>query len=119
MNFGDQLSELRKDNRYTQKQLAETLNLSDSSISNYEKGTNEPALSTLIKMALLFEVSTDFLLGLTNVRTQYNTKRNEKIGDYGLDIFIEQVLKLDKEHRKMLSVALRLISLDNVNNNRR
>jgi transcriptional regulator with XRE-family HTH domain len=50
----------------TQKQLAAALSLSKFSISMYENGKSTPAGDTLIKMAQIFDVTSDYLLGLSD-----------------------------------------------------
>ena len=51
----------------TQQQVSEYLHISQPSYIRYENGSAEPSLENLVKLADLFDVSTDFLLG----RTQY------------------------------------------------
>lgn len=60
---------LREEKGLTQKDLAQTLGLnSKSTITNYEQNTRDPDYETLIKIAKFFEVSIDYLLGLTDKR---------------------------------------------------
>ncbi|GAA3411233.1 hypothetical protein GCM10020370_58600 [Paenibacillus hodogayensis] len=74
MLIGKQLRELRKEHKMIQEQLATILNLAKSTISQYENNVNEPDLKTLVKLADLFEVSTDYLLGRSLVRTIPDTE---------------------------------------------
>lgn len=53
------LKKLRKQNRITQRNLAEALHISQTSVSKYERGESEPDLEMVIKMADFFEVSID------------------------------------------------------------
>ena len=62
------LRELRKEKNITQLKLAMELNMSQNSISRYEKGDREPGLAELIRIADYFDVSVDFLLERTNNR---------------------------------------------------
>ncbi len=55
----------------TQKELADFLQVSQQSISKYENGMREPDYETLIKMASFYDVSVDYLLGLTNVNNTH------------------------------------------------
>lgn len=64
--FNERLKELRESKNLTQTQLAKDLFIDQRSISFYEIGKYEPNLDTLIKIAKYFEVSTDYLLGLTD-----------------------------------------------------
>lgn len=61
--FGEILSSLRTKRGMTQAQLARKLNLSNVSISKYENGNQFPDTDTLKKIADVFNVSTDYLLG--------------------------------------------------------
>ena len=62
--FQEKLYELRKAMNLSQKQLAEKLNTNNSSICDWEKGRSQPDLQMLKNIALFFEVSSDYLLGL-------------------------------------------------------
>lgn len=64
--FRERLLELRKLNKLTQTHVAEHLNISQPSYIRYENGNAEPTLDNLVKLADLFEVTTDYLLGRTN-----------------------------------------------------
>ena len=61
--FGDILQELRKDKGWTQAELGNKLGVSKSEIGSYELGISEPSFENLIKIAELFNVNIDFLLG--------------------------------------------------------
>jgi len=65
-NFGERLKELRKSHSLSQRKLAEALNLAQSSIFSYEKGQKSPTAEVIIRAADYFEVSADYLLGLTD-----------------------------------------------------
>lgn len=62
MNTGDKLAKLRKENNYTQEQLAEILGVSRQSISKWESGIMYPETDKLIRMSELFDCSLDYLL---------------------------------------------------------
>ena len=64
VNFGNRLKTLRIKKKLTQQQLAGLLGLTKSVISAYENGLRYPAYDVLIKIARIFKVSTDFLLGV-------------------------------------------------------
>lgn len=66
--IGKRLKTLRIEEGLLQKELAEKLSLTQQTISLYESGSREPDAETLIKIADFFEVSTDYLLGKTNIR---------------------------------------------------
>lgn len=62
MTFGDKLSKLRKENNYTQEQLAELLDVSRQSISKWESDLAYPETDKLIRLSELFHCSVDYLL---------------------------------------------------------
>ena len=64
--LGKTLKELRIQNEYTQKQVADMLNINSVTYLHYEKDQREPPLSLLADMAKLYDVSVDYLLGLTD-----------------------------------------------------
>ncbi|WP_157456208.1 helix-turn-helix domain-containing protein [Carnobacterium maltaromaticum] len=59
---------IREDNDVTQQQMAELLNVSQNTYSQYETGKIEWTASTLIKIADYFDVSVDYLLDRTRVK---------------------------------------------------
>lgn len=61
--FFERLSELRTENNVSRTKLAEKLNVSVRLISYWENGQRECSFDMLIKIADIFSVSVDFLLG--------------------------------------------------------
>ncbi len=64
-NFPRILSLLRKEKGISQKKAAESLGISQSLLSHYEKGIRECGLSFVLKVAEFYDVSCDYLLGKT------------------------------------------------------
>ena len=62
MTIGEILRNLLSDMDITQKQLAESLNMGASTLSNYFQNNREPGYGTLKRLADFFNVSTDYLL---------------------------------------------------------
>ena len=60
---------LRKEKKFSQKQVAEDLGISQALLSHYEKGIRECGLDFLIKVSDYYSVSCDFLLGRTPERS--------------------------------------------------
>lgn len=73
--FSARLRTLREESKLTQVQLAEALNVSRGSISFYENGDRVPDIQFLEDVARYFEVSSDFLLGHTDVRNEADSQR--------------------------------------------
>lgn len=66
--IGERLKQLRLEKRLRQDQVARLVNVEKSSISMYENGLRQPSYQTLVRLATVFNVSTDYLLGRTNDR---------------------------------------------------
>lgn len=70
MTLGNRIKFLRKRANITQSELAEKLNLSFGTISKYEKDEISIPSETLLKIANIFNVSTDFLLGRVDIKNE-------------------------------------------------
>jgi transcriptional regulator with XRE-family HTH domain len=71
MDFKTRLNELLDEIDMKQSKLADILNLKSSAISKYKIGLTQPSIITLIKMADVFKVSVDYLLGLSSIKNPY------------------------------------------------
>ena len=85
MDFGYRLKELRAQAGLTQKQLAEQIGVTKSVVSFYELRERTPSPEILVKLAAVFHVSTDYLLGI---------ERQRSIDITGLDSEDEKVVRL-------------------------
>ncbi len=65
-NFGEKIKEFRISLGLTQKELAQKIGQTQSTIFYWEKNINEPSISSLKKLCEVFDVSADYLLGLTD-----------------------------------------------------
>jgi transcriptional regulator with XRE-family HTH domain len=65
--FSKRLLKLRKEKHMTQEQVGQIIGVRKTAISRYENG-READYDTLVKIAQYFDVSTDYLLGLVDVR---------------------------------------------------
>ena len=64
--IGERLAELRKDTGLNQQDLADKLGLSLSAISSYERSISSPDDDVKIKLAKMFNISLDYLIGASN-----------------------------------------------------
>lgn len=125
MKMGEILAELRKDKNLKQKDLAELLNLSIGTISNYETGSHEPDFTTLNKLADFFHVSTDFMLGRTTLPYDISRLNEPLIGDVTISSLANTLLNMSTEdlasaieYIHLLSFRTRMIAEDtNYNKN--
>lgn len=92
MDLNERIRQLRLENKLTAKKLGNIFKVSESTISLYESGKRTPNKDLLIKMSDYFNVSTDYLLGKTdipNIELHYNF--TEK-GEFDIAIEIEKIL---------------------------
>ena len=85
-SFGDRLKELRKSKKLTQVQVSEMIDVQQGTYSRWENGTLEPSLEAVVKLAKLFDTTTDYLLG----KTIYST----------LDVVPHPITRIDLKKQK-------------------
>jgi len=64
--FGERLTEIRKKNNISQRQLSADLGLGSTGVYYYESGKKTPSIEVLLKLSQYFHVSADYLLGLVD-----------------------------------------------------
>jgi transcriptional regulator with XRE-family HTH domain len=62
------IEKLRKDNEMTQVELANRLGISRSAVNAWEMGISKPHINHIIELAIVFRVTTDYLLMIDNAR---------------------------------------------------
>lgn len=88
MKFGARLENLLEERNISQKQLSRELHIAPSTLNGYLRRNREPDFTTLIELAEYFDVSTDYLLGITNLRStstpveDYNDEEGDLISIY-------------------------------------
>lgn len=93
MRINETVKELRTRDNMTQTELAEKLNCNRQKIADWERGKTTPAADDIILLAKIFNVSADYLLGITRVKTDDRDLRF--VCDYtGLDEESVQRLKI-------------------------
>ena len=91
------IKELREEKGLSQLQFAQKVNLTQQAISLYEKGDREPSLEVIKNIADFFEVTTDYLLGKSDIRNPEKIKSIPHANSSGLD-----TTGLDEEDLKEL-----------------
>lgn len=86
MLFTQRIKEVIDESDYTQKQIAQKLNISEGNITNWKNGDNLPSIYILYQLCILLNISADYLLGLEDengTKTYTNTYNNNgtHIGD--------------------------------------
>lgn len=64
--IGERIKRVRKDKKLTQKEVCDTLEMPQPNLSLYETGETRPPLSFLIAFAKEYDVSIDYLVGITD-----------------------------------------------------
>jgi len=92
VDFGIRIKHLRQGSNLTQVQVAERLHISKAMVSSYETNIRLPSYDVLIKIATLYGVTVDFLLGFDRL----------KMVDVGglTDSQVDLVLRMVNEFRK-------------------
>lgn len=92
-SFGIKLKRLRSEKELTQKELSSLLGLTRATISSYERCALYPSIEALISICQFFNVSADYMLGLSDTNTfdtSYLTDQQELIIRALLDEFREK-----------------------------
>ena len=96
VNFSENIKKLRRQQHMTQKDLAERIGISKAMISAYETEMRYPSYDVLIKLAAVFGVTTDFLLGLEKKNTVDITDLDEE----EIQI-VEDLISICKKRKKI------------------
>lgn len=95
------LRKVRKESGMTMKDLAQRIGVSESAISQYENGKRQPGYETLIELSKIFDVSTDYLLGI---------EEGDELSFSDADLELIKIYKAakqsDKEHINALIKAI-------------
>jgi transcriptional regulator with XRE-family HTH domain len=106
MVFGERIKQLRTEHQWTQEYVCEKLNISPGALSRYETSMYEPKSLELVKdFANLFGVSTDYLLGKSDIRNpeEYKYAYNRPKEAEGLsDEEVNDALRFYKEMKKKI-----------------
>lgn len=97
-DFGRNLSAKRVENNLSQKAMAEAVGVAQSTYSLYEKGSREPNISKIVKIAEVLSVSVDELFGVNSADDSLMDLINRlDTGDRGEIVgMVKQMLKSDK-----------------------
>lgn len=90
MDISHNLKKLRLEKGLTQIELSKNLNINRATYAHYETGRREPDIETLKLLADYFNVSVDYLLGNSDIKTTPNSKE---------DTPAEKISKLVKENK--------------------
>jgi transcriptional regulator with XRE-family HTH domain len=120
--FASILRNERKTKKITLRELSEKIGISYSSLGKYERGEYEPDIKTIIKLSSFFDVSVDYLLGLTPIKnyktigTLYDKNLINSIDQLDIDPAIKE--GVEKFIFKSTSLMLPYLNNDNIKSDR-
>ena len=102
ITLGKMISSLRKKKGMTQAELAEKMGVTDKAVSKWERDLSCPDISSLPKLAEIFDISVDELM---QVKTGLKEKQNSKVSE-----IIDTVLKAVATAAGVATVALTVLN---------
>ena len=114
--FGERLRFLRSERNLHQSELGEILELSPSAIGSYERNLREPSHAHLVRIADLFNVSTDYLLCRTEERltvSDYTKQDNLPLSALLLDhtVNLDGEILSERDKSRILDIAHTILRL--------
>jgi transcriptional regulator with XRE-family HTH domain len=100
-DFGSRLRGLRTERGLSQRELADLVGIEVMQVNRYERGVNVPSIETAVKLAGVFQLTTDELLGGSRERPEAPVLRNLKL--------YERLRLLDDLPKDDQAVVVRLI----------
>ncbi len=104
-NFSVRLTDLRREKRVSQKEAAANLGVSQALLSHYEKGIRECGLDFLKKACDYYDVTSDYLLGITDSRHGFNDIYNKHELASDSELRIKTILRAMVSLEEHLSAA--------------
>lgn len=104
--FGEMLAELRKDRGMTQRELADVIHVSVSTISNYEQDIHFPDMEKLLDIADFFHVTTDYLLGRCSSNLSTDVFSEILVGEKTVGDIIQDLRKLPSDRKNAIVLIL-------------
>lgn len=101
MLFAERIKELRENKEISQTQLADLMHISQSSISEYESGKQQPPLSMLIQLSEFFDVNIDYLLGHSDIKISME-KLRQKLSTKSGCVTIDDFIRLKEDEKEAI-----------------
>lgn len=99
--LGNRIQKVRKDKGMKQYDLAEAIGVNFTTVSLYEAGKREPRRETLEKIALVTNVSVDYLYGLSDDRVLDQTRLTQE--EIEASELMKRIMRLPKEKRDVIN----------------
>lgn len=95
MNVGEMLRKLRESHHLQISDVADAIGMSRQGYNNYEIGSRNPSLDTIVKLAKFYNVSTDYILGVSDLDNNSDITQNDvKITDEKAEKLLQSFLQL-------------------------
>jgi transcriptional regulator with XRE-family HTH domain len=95
MTLGERLKTAREEKEYTQTSVAKLTGINNKTLSNWENDVSKPAPDDLAALASLYNISVDWLVGNTIIRTPLGVLAGHRSDDFRHDLPPEQVQEIE------------------------
>ena len=112
--FHEIFSELRKDRHLTQKTLAEKMNVTGGTVSNYETGRHQPDPAALKWFADFFGVTVDYLLGRTEYMTSIEVFDETVSGQHTVGSLVERITSMSEKNKELACEMIDAIYISDI-----
>lgn len=102
--FGDRLRTIREENNMLAKDLAKLVGVEPAAVTNWEKGVRFPKDNVILRIAEIFNVTTDFLLGRDVYQSYSNALSSTESTLRGVKLSTHQLVNIDKEVLNLMSM---------------
>lgn len=109
-SIGDRILTIRKELNISQKELADKVGITEASLSRYENNLREPRAEILGKIAIALGVSTDYLLGQTDIQNPQDYKLVKSLA--GDDPELLEILKKFAKREDLKVILKQLLNVD-------
>lgn len=106
----NRIAQLRKSKHLNQTGLAMKLNISQYLVSAYENGRHQPGIDSLIEMSKIFDVSVDYIIGNTDIKTSVDKLAKDGLTDSEFDLLsvFRELTPNNKQRAIGMLMALKL-----------
>jgi len=124
MNVGKKIISLREKKGWTQKELANRVNINVSVMNRIESNERPVKDNELLALANILDCTTDYLLGRTNTPEPSTKPQDDEaefqafINDPELQVWYKELPKSDEEELRKLRTIWEMIKSGNINNNK-
>ena len=95
-DLSERLKHLRKSKNLTQEHFAEIIGVSRTAVAKWENGYAEPTLQNIVRISEMFDISSDYLLGISVVHKDIFADLSVE-ATYALKKFIFEILKTEEK----------------------